>query len=466
MVCDTISTPLAILGGGPAGYVAAIRASQLGINSVIIERDEIGGVCLNRGCIPTKALLKTSESISAIKKSREFGIESSVSRINWDSARDRKGRVVKNLRLGLEHLLQSRNVRIVRGIGTVESPNHIIVEIGKEKVDVNYEKLIITTGSTPLLLNIKGIELPGIITSTEALEFDETPESMIIIGAGAIGLEFAAMFNSAGSKITVIEMKDSILPNEDTEVSSELLKIMKRQGISFKLSSVVKEIKKCVDGLEVIFDQNEKESSVKGQYVLIAIGRKLSSASPEIKSLGLELKNGAILVDENLETNVKGVFAAGDVTGGKLLAHAAFIEGKTAAENVAGMKSRINYNAIPSCVYTNPETASVGLTEIEAASLGINPGVGKFYLRNNGRALSLGEREGFVKIVINRNTNEIIGGQILGANASEMISEITLAITLKVKADVLADMVHPHPTLSEAIWEACSDAIGRSIHKG
>jgi len=465
VVLETIKTPIAILGGGPAGYVAAIRASQLGVASVIIENGELGGVCLNRGCIPTKALLKTSDDIIAIKKSKEFGIESAISKINWNIARDRKGRVVKNLRMGLEHLLSAKNIRIISGRGTVVSPGHITVATVEGDALVNYEKLIITTGSVPLLPNIKGIELEGVISSTEALEFHEVPESMIIIGAGAIGLEFATMFNAADSKITVIEMKDHILPNEDTEVSSDLLKIMKRQGISFKLSSSVKEIKKYEGGLEVVFIENEKESSVKGQNVLVAIGRKLSSTSPEIKSLGLALKNGAIAVDENLETNIKGIFAAGDVTGGKLLAHAAFMEGKTAAENAVGIKSRINYNAIPACVYTNPEAASVGMTEDEAENLGINAGIGKFYFRNNGRALSLGEREGFVKIVINKDTSEIIGCRILGANASEMISEITLAITLKAKADVLADMVHPHPSLSEAIWEACSDAIGRSIHQ-
>lgn len=425
----------------------------------------IGGVCLNRGCIPTKALLKTSDISYLIKKSKEFGIDSSINDINWNTACDRKNRIVKNLKIGIEHLLASRNIHIIRGKGIINSPNQIAVNTDGEDIIVNYEKLIISASSRPLLPSIPGIGLDGIITSTEALELNEIPKSIVIIGAGAIGIEFASMFNSIGTKVTVIEMKDRILPYEDAEIANELMKIMKRLGVSFKLSSIVKEISKTAEGLAVAFNEKEKESIVETDKVLIAVGRRLNSDCQGIKSLGLAVKNDAVVVNEAMETSVKNIYAAGDVIGGKLLAHLAFAEGKVAAENALGIRSRINYNAVPSCVYTNPEIASVGINEEEALKQSIDISVGRFNFRNNGRALSLGERYGFVKIIVDKEANEIIGGQILGPNASEMISEITLAVALKAKADIIADMIHPHPTLSEAVWEACSDAIGRSIHK-
>jgi len=242
------------------------------------------------------------------------------------------------------------------------------------------------------------------------------------------------------------------------------MKIMKRKGIGFKLSAAVKQIRQSEDGLEVIYSIKDKTESVSCGNVLLAIGRKLNSESDWVKTLGLHIENGAVVVNDRMETNVSGVYAAGDIVGGKLLAHLAFMEGKTAAENALGIESMLNYNAVPACIYTNPEIASVGINEEEAIKNGIKIKIGRFNLRNNGRALSLGEREGFVKIIADEN-NIIIGGQIMGHNASEIISEVTLAITLKAKADSLADMIHPHPSLSEAIWEACAEIAGRSIHK-
>jgi len=458
-----ISTQITILGGGPAGYVAAIRSSQLGAKVVLIEEGKLGGVCLNKGCIPTKALLKTSEISYVIKKSKEFGIDSS-SNINWNISNERKNRVVKNLNKGLEHLLPTKEIVILKGKGYIKNPKRILVSTSEGEVEVSTEKIIITTGSKPLIPNISGIDLAGVITSTEALDLIDIPKTIVIIGAGAIGLEFATMFSSVGSKVTIIEMKDKILPYEDVEISTELLKIMKRQGINFKLSTSVKEIKQSENALEVIYSEKDKESFVPCEKVLVAIGRKLNSDCEEFKNLGLNFEKGAIVVNENMETKISGVYAAGDVIGGRLLAHLAFTEGKVAAENALGIQSSVNYNAVPACVYTNPEVASVGINEEEATKLHIDIKVGRFNFRNNGRALTLGEREGFVKIIVDSN-NIIIGCQILGANASELISEITLAITLKAKADILADMIHPHPSLGEAIWEACADAVGRSLHK-
>jgi len=453
---------IAILGGGPAGYVAAVRASQLGASVALIEEKEIGGVCLNRGCIPTKALLKAGEAFQVIKKSKEYGIECSIQNINWEVAVERKNRVVKNLNAGLEQMLQAKGITIIKGRGIVENKNRLIVRTEDKSVEVNCNKLILTTGARPMMLNIEGIDLEGVFTSNEAINLKDLPGSMMIVGGGVIGLEFASMLNSLGVKITIVELLDRILPNEDEEVAAELQKIMKRRGISFKLSASVNKIEKTAEGLNVTYTTDDKMNIQLCDKVLIAAGRKLNSDIFE--NLSLEIKNGAVVVNESMETNRKGVYAAGDIVGGKLVAHLAFMEGKTAAENALGIHSKVNYMAVPACVYTNPEVASVGFTENGARQAGIDVKVGRFNFRNNGRALTLGEREGFVKIVVDQE-NTIIGGQILGFNSSELISEITLAITLKAKADILANMIHPHPGLSEAIWEACLDAIGFPIHK-
>jgi len=457
-----MTTNICILGSGPAGYVAAIRAAQLGAEVVLVEEKELGGVCLNVGCIPTKALLSTADTASTIKRSKEFGIESRIEGINWNAAVDRKNRVVKNLTTGVEQLLDAKGVTILKGRGTITSDKKMLVQTSEEPVEVTWEKLIITTGASPLLPPIKGIGLEGVLTSTEALRMDSLPLQMVIIGAGIIGLEFASMFAAMGVKITVIELLDRILPEEDAEIASELLKIMKRQGIAIKLSAKVKEIQKSEDGLIVTYSVGDKEFAQPCEKVLVAVGRRLNTDS--FQNLPLHIENSAIVVNDSMETNIKGVYAAGDIVGGKLLAHLAFMEGKVAAQNALGISSKVNYKAVPSCIYTNPEAASVGMTREEAEKAGISVKVGRFNFRNNGRAQTLGDREGFVKVIGDQD-NTIIGAQILGVHASEMISELTLAITLKAKADDIADMIHPHPSLSEAIWEACGDLLGRAIHK-
>jgi dihydrolipoamide dehydrogenase len=459
---DRVNTNIAILGGGPAGYVAAIRAAGLGAEVVLIEEKELGGVCLNIGCIPTKALLKTSEAASSIKKSKEFGIEGNIGNIDWGVAVGRKNRVVKNLNTGVEQLLLTRGVTIIKGRGTVVSDRKLMVETKEGAIEVNCKKLILTTGAVPLLPQINGIDLEGVITSNEALSLASLPESMVIIGAGVIGLEFASMLAVLGVKITVIELQDRILPEQDSEVADELLKLMKRQGITFRLSASVTEIQKAESNLLVTYQTGEKTSTLSCEKVLVAVGRKLNSDM--FHNLPLQIEKGAVVVDDSMETNIKGVYAAGDLIGGKLLAHLAFMEGRVAAENALGISSKVNYQAVPACIYTNPEVSSVGMTEEEAKQAGISIKIGRFNFRNNGRALTLGEREGFVKVIADQN-NTIIGGQILGMNASEMISELTLAITLKAKAEDLADMIHPHPALGEAIWEACGDILGRALHK-
>jgi len=467
-----IKTQIAILGGGPAGYMAALRAAQLGAtDTILIEKREIGGTCLNRGCIPTKALLRTSEAAYlTTHRARELGINSSLAPIPFDfkASVARKDRVVKNLRMGLEQLLTSNMVHILKGRGQIQQPGIISVTSEGEKIKVAYEKLIIATGSESSTPAIPGVELPGVITSDQALDLEDIPHHLLIIGAGAIGLEFASLFVSLNTKVTVVEVQDSILPQEDREIASELLKILKRQGVKFRLSSKVKEIiEEKGQGLRVIIiDETGEENFIDAQKVLLATGRKPKIIASELATLGVKICNGAIAVDEHMETNIRGVYAAGDVIGGKLLAHLAFAEGKIAVQNALGIKSKLNYDAVPSCIYTNPEMASVGLTEDEAKKRGFIPKVGRFDFRKNGRALCLGERDGLVKIITDKNSGTILGGQIIGPYASELILEVALATGLEIKAKELADMIHPHPTLGEAIMEACVDAVWDIYKKG
>lgn len=458
-----IDVQLAVLGGGPAGYVAAIRGAQLGATVALIEEREIGGTCLNRGCIPTKALLRSSEVAGLFRRSKEFGIITEMKGTDWSTALARKDRVVRNLRMGLEHLISQNRIHLVRGHGVVESKNRIVVGWGTSETAVSCEKLIIATGSEPLLPDIPGVGLPGVITSNEALELPEIPERVLIVGAGAVGLEFATIFSSFGSAVTVVELEERILPQEDAEVAGELLKIMRRKGIRFWLGARVREISNGEECLTVTIEADGTKT-LTVQKVLVATGRKLNTFSDDLLVLGLRMEKGKIVVNEQMETSIGGVYAAGDVVGGKLLAHLAFAEGRVAAQSALGELGYLDYDIVPSCIYTDPEVASVGLSEEDAVRRGTEVVVGRFYFRSNGRAQCLGEREGLVKVVVDKREKTVLGAQILGANAAELISELTLAVTLKAKADLLADMIHPHPTLSEAVMEACGDALGRSIH--
>lgn len=459
METQSVRTPLAVLGGGPAGYVAAIRAAQLGSQVVLIEEDALGGVCMNRGCIPTKALLRSGSVAASIPKTDEFGVDSTLGGIHWDFAVSRKNRIVKNLSTSLSQLMDARKITVLSGRGELLTDRELLVHTEDRQIRVAFDKLILATGSAPVIPKIPGSLLPGVITSNEALDLLSIPETAVIIGAGIIGLEFAAMFRSAGCKVTVLDVIDRLLPSEDLDVSAEITKILKRQGISLRLGASVDSIEKATSGLSVQYTSGGKAASSTGEIVLLATGRKPRS------DLGLpfHVSESAIVVDRHMETSIKGIYAAGDVIGGQLLAHLAYAEGRVAAENALGLSTTVNYNAVPSCFYTMPEYATVGLNEQSAAQHGIPIRVGRSYFRTNGRAQTLGEREGFAKVIAAED-GTILGAQILGSDASELISEMTLAVTVGANVSLLADMVHPHPTLSEVIWEACGDVMGRSLH--
>ena len=456
---------IAILGGGPAGYLAAVRAAQLGASVAIVEQDQFGGVCLNRGCIPTKALLRTVELANLARKGQEFGVTGTSLRIDWPAGHSRKNRVVKSLRLGVEHLLQKDAIHIVKGKGRIVNPTLLEVETADGTVSVHCKKILVATGSKAVRPNIPGLDLPVVLTSDEMLLLEEVPQRLAIIGGGAIGLEFAQMYGGLGAKVSVIEMAEQLLPQEDAEIAAEVLKVLKRQGVKVHLSSAVTEVAVEGTGARVLFQTQGKAGMTEADVVLLAVGRK-PAVPEELIALGAATgAQGALVVNERMETSLPGIYAAGDVTGGKLLAHKAYAEGRVAVENALGRSSALNYNAVPSCVYLQPELASVGLDEKTAVALGREVKTGRFDFRHNGRAQCMGEREGMVKVVTDKATHVILGAQLFGPQATELISELTLAVAAGIKAEVLADLVHPHPTLSEAVMEACADAVGRSIHK-
>ncbi len=460
---------IAVLGGGPAGYVAAIRAAQLGANVALIEKDELGGVCMNVGCIPTKALIKSAEVYQSAKNGKEFGVECENIKTNWQSAVLRKERIIKMLGKGISHLMDTNKITLIKGEGEIISSSEISVRTAEneENTNVKFNKLIIATGSRPLVPTfIKGCEQQGVLTSTDALSLNEIPSSIAIIGGGVIGIEFATLFAEMGAKVTVLELESHILPQEDNEISLQLERSLKRKGIKFELGAKAEEIlnidSQTQENLCVKYTHSGQEKTLAVQNVLIALGRTYNSEIAQ--SLNLKTEKGYIAVDEYMQTSHENIYAAGDIVGGKLLAHLAYAQGRAAAENAMGIKSNVNYNAVPSCVYTTPEIASVGINESEATAQGINAKIGRFDFRVNGRALTLGERDGFVKIVADEN-GVILGGQILGANASEMITELSLAVALKLTAEQIADIIHPHPAMCEAIWEACCEIAGKALHK-
>ncbi len=458
---------LVVLGGGPGGYVAAIRASQLGLRVALIEKEGLGGTCTHKGCIPTKALLRSAEIYRLARAGEEFGIRADNIRFDLRAAMARKDRIVSRLAKGIESLLALNGIELFRGEGRLRPGGVVEVKGEGAPSEVRFEKLIIATGSSPLWLPIPGAQSSGVITSDEALKLEEVPNSLVIIGGGAVGLEFAALFGDIGSSVTVLEMMPQVLPGEDQEAAEALAKALRRRGIAIETGSKVSSIENGSGGLKLVrASGNGGQRAFEGQLVLMAAGR-----APNTKGLGLEGAgvamdgSGRIIVNDRMETNVPGVFAVGDAVGKQMLAHSAMAEGIIAAENAAGLDSRMDYATIPRCVYGEPEVASVGLSEAEARETHGNVIVGRFPMLANGRALTLGEREGFVKLVADAEYKALLGAQIVGPNASELIHELAVAMRSECTLECLAEAIHAHPTLAEAIREAALDGLGKPLHK-
>jgi len=454
---------IAILGAGPGGYVAAIRAAQLGAKVAVVEQDALGGTCLNRGCIPTKALLAGASIVEAIKRAESFGIQVQGYHIDYSRLVARKDAVVKQLRQGIGYLFKKNKVDLFSGKGHLISPRRIVVTNPSGEVrEIEAENIIIATGSDPALLPGLGYNGRTVVTSTEALAWDILPESIIIIGGGVIGCEFATLFSTLGVKVTIIELLPIILPMIDSELSRRYQMVLKKAGVEVKTQAQVTAVEEEGEQVRVTLSSGETLISAK---VLISIGRKFNTQGLGLENVGIALgPKGEIVVDDYLRTNVEGVYAIGDVTGRMQLAHVASAQGIAAVQTILGRPTKVNYDAVPSCIFTSPEIATVGLTQEEAERRGLTVKVGKFYFLASGKAQAMGETDGLVKIVADASDDRVLGVHIMGPHATELIAEATLAVTQGIKAKELAACIHAHPTLSEAIMEAAEAVHGLSIH--
>ncbi|KUO68099.1 MAG: dihydrolipoyl dehydrogenase [Clostridia bacterium BRH_c25] len=446
-----------VIGGGPAGYVAAIKASQLGGRVALVEKDTVGGTCLNRGCIPTKAYLRNAELIDNLKTSADRGIilDTESLRIDMEKAVDYKNRVVSSLTTGVDGLLRSNNVRLYSGIGKISGEKQVTVN---GDVVLDGGSIIVAGGSKAARISIPGIESPLVLTSDEALNLKKIPESLVIIGGGVIGIELATVFQAYGTQVTVVEIAGRILPGMDEEISETLSKVLSRKGIKLMTGVSLESVSELEGGLSL---ELQDHGALKASMALLSVGRV-----PDMEGFGNmkpESHRGRIKVNEYMETSIKGIYAPGDINGMKMLAHAAFKMGETAAENAMGNKAVFKSNNIPSCVYTIPEVASVGLTEAETKDRK-DICIGKFPFSSNSRALAAGEYEGFVKVIADNKYGEILGVHIVGPGAAELINEAAVLMEMEITVHELSGTVHGHPTYSEAIMEAAADCLGRSIH--
>lgn len=455
---------LVIIGGGPGGYEAAIRAAQLGAKVTLIEEDKLGGTCLNRGCIPTKSLYKNAEVVNSLKNMDEFGVE--LSGYNFDMAKvqTRKNEVVNKLVSGIEQLLKGNNIEVIKGRASFKGNKMLEVVSDGKTEEITAENIIIATGSSTSSVPVPGIELPKVITSDELLNLSEVPKSLAILGGGVVGVEFAGIFAALGAQVTVIEFLPKILFRLDDELSKKLTVYLKKQNIKIVTGSALKEVQTSDDGLKLIVGNDKGTLEITCDYLLSAAGRKPNLDGLNLNMSGIEYDKKGIKIDDKYKTNVDGVYAIGDVIGGIMLAHVASEEGKVCVENIYGHSSKINYNAIPSCVFTFPEAASVGMTEDEAKENNVEYILGKSMFGANGKALTMGEGEGFIKVLAEKDSHKIIGVHIMGPHASDIIHDGSLAIQNGLTVENIKESVFAHPTLSEVFYEAVCGCIGEAIH--
>ncbi len=458
---------LIIIGGGPGGYVAAIRGAQLKKKVLLVEKHKIGGTCMNYGCIPAKYLLHQTKIYKDLKANRNLEGPVEDIKCNWKRVQEEKNRAVERLVKGLEFLLQKNGVEIINGTGFIKGNNQVSVKSDGEGEQVlDAEKIILATGSRPAELPFLKSNGNEIVTSREALEFEDIPPRMIVIGAGAIGLELATIYQRLGSEVSILEILPTVLPGSDRETVKRLERILRAQGLhvytQMKIeSSQINDGNVLVKGTSL---ESQSHFEFEAEKVLLAVGRSPNSEGLNAKESGLAMDdNGYVRVNPQLETSIPGVYAIGDLIGGKLLAHKASHEGLVAVENVAGDTKEMRYEALPMAVYTDPEFSSVGLTEEEATEKGMKIQTGLFSLQANGRALTLERQEGMVKIIADES-DLVIGAHVLAPNASEFISEITLAMSMGLKVQEISYSIHIHPTLSEAVMEAALKVKNEAIH--
>ena len=457
-----------VIGGGPGGYVCAIRLSQLGIKTACVEsKDTLGGTCLNIGCIPSKNLLNFSEKFYSAKNFSNLGIEVGKVKLNLDKVMKNKDKAVDVLTKGIEFLFKKNKVTYYKGTASLKSSNQISVTSSKNKeIIIETENVIISTGSEPVSLPGIKFDEKVIVSSTGALSLNTVPKKMVVIGGGYIGLEMGSVWSRLGSEVHVIEFLDHITPGMDKEISKEFMKILQKQGINFHLETKVESIKKNNKGVIILTsDKNKKKINFNCDVALISVGRKPNTKNLNLSSVGVVLdEKNRIKTDKNFKTNIKNIYAIGDVIEGPMLAHKAEEEGIAVAELLAGQSGHVNYDVIPGVIYTSPEVASVGKTEEQLKELKVKYKVGKFPFLANSRAKAINEPEGFVKILADEKTDKVIGVHIIGPHAGEIIAEMAIAMEFGASSEDIARTCHAHPTFSEAVKEAALSVDKRAIH--
>ncbi|MDG6957558.1 MAG: dihydrolipoyl dehydrogenase [Nitrososphaerota archaeon] len=461
-----IEADVAIIGGGPGGYVCGIRSAQLGLKTVVIEADRLGGECLNYGCIPSKSLITVSKLVDKIKEAEKFGLRASSVSVDFAQLQKWKSEVVSKLVSGVEGLLRGYRASVIFGVAEVVSKDRLVVTTAQGKEDVSFKSLVIATGTRTS--SLPGLEFDGdlVISSKEGLELKGAPGRLVIVGGGAIGLEFASLFQKLGSQVTVVEIMDQLLPGSDPEIVRTVHRKLEARGGKVHLKSKVARVVKKGSEAEVEIETPEGTLTVVADKILVSVGRKPRIENLNLAAIGVQTDpRGYILTNEKMQTNVPGVYAIGDVRGPPLLAHKASKEGIVAAECISGLPSAADWKVIPDAVFCDPEVASAGLTEAKAIEAGYKVKRSRFQFAALGRALSAGEPEGFVKVVSNEEDGLVLGVQIVGPEASNLISEAALAIEMGATVEDIALTVHPHPTLPEAIMEAAESAAGHPIHQ-
>ena len=458
---------LIIVGGGPGGYVAAIRAAQLGMKVALVERAALGGVCLNWGCIPTKALLRNAEIYHLMQKGADFGLHCDNLRFDFPQVIARSRQVADRLSKGVAFLMRKNKVQVVQGAGQLGAAGTVSVrdEDGNTAATLNAPNIILAAGARPR--ELPGLPFDGarVLSSTEAMLLQDVPGSLAIIGAGAVGVEFAYLYNTFGSRVTLIEMLPQVLPVEDHEISAALQKSLAEQGIESLVESRVDGVEAAGDGMQLQVTTPQGARSIQADKVLVAIGVRGNVESLGLENAGVTVERGFVPVDSHCRTNVPGIYAIGDLNGQPCLAHVASAEGIAAVETIAGMDHPgVNYDNIPGCTYCHPQVASVGLTEQAAREAGRNIRVGRFPFAASGKALAVGDSEGMVKVIFDADSDELLGTHIIGSEATDLIAEAGIARTLETTHYEVLKTVHAHPTLSEAIMEATADAYDEAIH--
>ncbi len=460
---------IVVLGGGPGGYVAAIRASQLGMKTAVIEKENMGGICLNWGCIPTKSLLRNAELYDIMNNhASDFGLKVDGLSYDFKKVIKRSRDVSTKITRGVDFLMKKNKIDVIKGFGKFKSAKEIeIFDKDEKKIEtVESGKVIIATGARPRMLDSIPVDRKNIITSTEAMTLDEVPKEFVVIGAGAIGVEFAYFYSVLGSKVTIIEMLDNVVPVEDREVSDTLAKSFKKRGIEILTSTKVEKAEVKGKKVVVTYSKDGQTSEIKADKVLNAIGVVGNIEGIGLEEIGVKTERGRIIVNKsNYQTDVENVYAIGDVIGPPWLAHVASHEGITCVEKMNGHKvPDVDYNSIPGCTYCQPQVASIGMTEEKAKEAGYELKIGKFPFTASGKASAAGEKEGFVKMIFDAKYGELLGAHIIGMEATELIAEVGIAKSLEATFESFVKTVHAHPTLSESIMEAAANAYGESIH--